>query len=682
MPPTTRASSPGRPPAQTARQPHARPSTAARTAATRTPTRPASARASTGRVPPRVPKPAQRPTALRPLAPLTAVPRSTDPRRVDPRRVDPRLAARARARARAAAREARTARRAETRRRLLTGLVCWARRAGAVGTALVVVLLTAVVLSGTGLQPPAAASAPLDLTARATALRDALTGTTTELLAASAATDAAEDALATAQAAQQQADAALAAARAEVGVSAADLYRDTTTGRVTAAGLPGSGDPAVATDLAVLAAGTDQQLATRTTRAALAARAAQVAADRVSTATAVLAAAHQRTTELATTARDRATGTDVAVTAALAGLTAAPTSPDQQAADDAARQAWQARLAALASAGITLPSTAQLASGDLPPGLAPVRDALGTVLPGVASGVVAGQVVSVPSAETATATSYALAQLGTPYVPGGTGAAGTDCMGLTAGVWSAAGHPLGPTLVAQWAAGTVLPADQWQPGDLVFGSDPAAGLDDVGIYVGDGQVVTASAVTHQVAVRSAPPGATAVRVTVPPATPNVAPASDGSVSTLCGAPPVTTVAAPVDPAWGGWSNGQIPASSLCSIGGGQLLRCDAATGYDALAEAYANAFGTPLCITDSYRSLAAQVDAHERKPRITATPGTSNHGWGLAVDLCGGVNGFGTAQHAWMDRWAGRFGWVHPDWAQAGGENPEPWHWEFGVLAD
>ncbi|MFC7575861.1 D-alanyl-D-alanine carboxypeptidase family protein [Klenkia terrae] len=119
---------------------------------------------------------------------------------------------------------------------------------------------------------------------------------------------------------------------------------------------------------------------------------------------------------------------------------------------------------------------------------------------------------------------------------------------------------------------------------------------------------------------------------------------------------------------------------MCPIGGGQLLRCDAAAAYTALSQAYQRAFGTPLCITDSYRSFGAQQDAHSRKPGITAIPGTSNHGWGLAVDLCGGVNGFGTAQHQWMATYAGHFGWVHPDWAQATGENPEPWHWEFGAL--
>ena len=68
------------------------------------------------------------------------------------------------------------------------------------------------------------------------------------------------------------------------------------------------------------------------------------------------------------------------------------------------------------------------------------------------------------------------------------------------------------------------------------------------------------------------------------------------------------------------------------------LRCDAAASYAALADAFAAAFGPPLCITDSYRSFAAQVAAFRAKPRLAAVPGTSNHGWALAVDLCGGIN--------------------------------------------
>ena len=128
-------------------------------------------------------------------------------------------------------------------------------------------------------------------------------------------------------------------------------------------------------------------------------------------------------------------------------------------------------------------------------------------------------------------------------------------------------------------------------------------------------------------------------------------------------------------------NGGIPSSALCSIARGHALRCDAAAGYTALADAYRAAFGSPLCITDSYRSLGAQVTAFRTKPALAAVPGTSNHGWGLAVDLCGGIHTAGTVQSAWMAANAGRFGFVQPDWARPGGEKPEPWHWEFGHLA-
>lgn len=130
--------------------------------------------------------------------------------------------------------------------------------------------------------------------------------------------------------------------------------------------------------------------------------------------------------------------------------------------------------------------------------------------------------------------------------------------------------------------------------------------------------------------------------------------------------------------WGGYSNGLIPASQLCGLGNGHMLRCDAAAAYQQLSSAFRQAFGKNLCITDSYRSYSAQVDLYGRKPSLAALPGTSNHGWGVAVDLCGGVDKFGTAQYQWMVAHAGAYGWVHPSWADQGGSREEPWHWEFG----
>ncbi len=135
-------------------------------------------------------------------------------------------------------------------------------------------------------------------------------------------------------------------------------------------------------------------------------------------------------------------------------------------------------------------------------------------------------------------------------------------------------------------------------------------------------------------------------------------------------------------AWGGHQNGRIPAAELCTLAGApsHRLRCDAAAAYASLATAYRNRFGTRLCITDSYRPFENQVTAAERKPGLAARPGTSNHGWALAVDLCGGANEFGTRQHRWLQTNAMRHGWRQPSWAATDGARPEPWHWDFGDL--
>jgi hypothetical protein len=131
--------------------------------------------------------------------------------------------------------------------------------------------------------------------------------------------------------------------------------------------------------------------------------------------------------------------------------------------------------------------------------------------------------------------------------------------------------------------------------------------------------------------------------------------------------------------WGGYSDGLIPSSQLCTIVGGGRLRPDAAAEFDAMSNAYAQVFGTNLCVSDSYRSYSQQVSVFRKRPSLAAVPGTSNHGWGLAVDLGCGVQSSRSAQYRWMTRNASRFGWVHPAWAL---HDPyEPWHWEFGHLS-
>ena len=128
-----------------------------------------------------------------------------------------------------------------------------------------------------------------------------------------------------------------------------------------------------------------------------------------------------------------------------------------------------------------------------------------------------------------------------------------------------------------------------------------------------------------------------------------------------------------------YGNGNIPLSVLCPLWGvtGQYLRGDAAFAFNRLSRAYAAAFGDPICVTDSYRSYDAQVRLYHVKPNLAAVPGTSNHGWGTATDLCGGIQNFGTRQHLWLKANAPQYGWFHPAWAEQDGSRPEPWHWEF-----
>ncbi|MEU6718965.1 D-alanyl-D-alanine carboxypeptidase family protein [Nonomuraea sp. NPDC046802] len=125
-----------------------------------------------------------------------------------------------------------------------------------------------------------------------------------------------------------------------------------------------------------------------------------------------------------------------------------------------------------------------------------------------------------------------------------------------------------------------------------------------------------------------------------------------------------------------YPNGLIPKSMLCPLQQkGFSLRADATIAFVSLNEAYRKRFGTSMCVTDAYRNLAAQQSVYYRRPGFAAVPGRSNHGLGLAVDLCGGVQRSGSAEFVWMEKNSKRYGWFHPSWAYS---SPfEPWHWEY-----
>ncbi|MBR7830767.1 C40 family peptidase [Actinospica sp. MGRD01-02] len=98
-------------------------------------------------------------------------------------------------------------------------------------------------------------------------------------------------------------------------------------------------------------------------------------------------------------------------------------------------------------------------------------------------------------AQVVTAIDYALAQLGKPYVYGGTGPAGYDCSGLVMGAFLAAGIDLPRTTYQQVHSGTaVASAADLKPGDLIFtvGSEAGASPTNpghVGIFLGENLVL-------------------------------------------------------------------------------------------------------------------------------------------------------------------------------------------------
>ncbi len=126
-----------------------------------------------------------------------------------------------------------------------------------------------------------------------------------------------------------------------------------------------------------------------------------------------------------------------------------------------------------------------------------------------------------------------------------------------------------------------------------------------------------------------------------------------------------------------FSNGQVPADALCKIGiGGHSLRADAAVALAKMNAAYKADTGHSMEITDSYRSLEGQISVAGRKPGMTAKPGTSMHGWGIALDMGGDAASASGTQYDWLVKNAGKYGWENPDWAK-GSKQYEPWHWEY-----
>jgi D-alanyl-D-alanine carboxypeptidase len=146
------------------------------------------------------------------------------------------------------------------------------------------------------------------------------------------------------------------------------------------------------------------------------------------------------------------------------------------------------------------------------------------------------------------------------------------------------------------------------------------------------------------------------------------------------------------------SNGRLPASSLarCHTTPPQRLSAGGAAAWDNLNNEYHRRHGSWLRLTDSYRPYTVQERIFRdrytttvlpgrpfktwqgrrwyQKPgtAMAATPGTSKHGWGNAVDVTS-LGGFQGTAYRRLAAIAGAYGFNNT----VGQRIKEPWHWEY-----
>jgi hypothetical protein len=139
----------------------------------------------------------------------------------------------------------------------------------------------------------------------------------------------------------------------------------------------------------------------------------------------------------------------------------------------------------------------------------------------------------------------------------------------------------------------------------------------------------------------------------------------------------------------GYRNGKIPNEYLKVVNGNHRLYPDAADAFIEMQAKYKADTGKTFSIREAYRSFQTQVDYIPRlgwygrssgqrasapigSPEALGTaaiPGTSNHGFGLAVDISTGGKKEKSDEYIWLSRNARTFGFTTVP--------GEPHHWEY-----
>ncbi len=136
------------------------------------------------------------------------------------------------------------------------------------------------------------------------------------------------------------------------------------------------------------------------------------------------------------------------------------------------------------------------------------------------------------------------------------------------------------------------------------------------------------------------------------------------------------------------------SNSLNQNGGGNKFNPNAAASASALIQAYNAAHpGRYLTPGACFRSIQAQQLAYDRYlngGNLAAKPGSSNHGWGLAIDFRvstqkgsagSSINGFSSADYIWLKNNSYKYGWINPSAMTpsggCSGSKCEAWHFQY-----
>jgi uncharacterized protein YgiM (DUF1202 family) len=129
-------------------------------------------------------------------------------------------------------------------------------------------------------------------------------------------------------------------------------------------------------------------------------------------------------------------------------------------------------------------------------------------------------------------------------------------------------------------------------------------------------------------------------------------------------------------------NGKLPAGALVAIPWDRektLIAAPALRDLTRLNGAFHRKFGRNLDVDLAYRTLDTQKSLYAELGRyIAARPGTSNHGWGLAIDVPETRNyGFSGKYYRWLKANSKKYNWVHHKYLEAGSPYAEAWHFEY-----